>query len=95
MMTSEEVLRAAVAAREEEVRRLLVEKAARRLNHGRAPRRWRWHIEPGMETAFEHLRSWLLSSQREAPIEVAAPTQGAAQGKEAARRHPAPAATPS
>ena len=74
MMASEEILRAAVAAREEDVRRLLEEKAARRLDHGRAPRRWRWRIEPEMGAAFEHLRTWLLSSQREAPIEVAVPT---------------------
>ena len=33
---------------------------------------WQWKVEPGMEDAFDDLRGWLLSSQRDTEVERAA-----------------------
>jgi hypothetical protein len=62
----------ATAARENEVRRLLTEREARREERSVEPRRWRWRVEPGKEEAFEHLRGWLLRSQGDPLVETAA-----------------------
>ena len=32
---------------------------------------WQWKVEPGMEDAFDDLRGWLLSSQRDTEVETA------------------------
>ena len=37
---------------------------------------WQWKVEPGMEDAFDDLRGWLLSSQRETEVERAAVLPG-------------------
>jgi hypothetical protein len=63
----------AAAARENEVRRLLTEREARQEERSVQPRRWRWRVEPGKEEQFEHLRGWLLRSQREDLVEIATP----------------------
>ena len=68
----EATIGAAVATREEEVRRLLTQREARRQTGGRAPRTWRWSVEPGKEEEFEHLRGWYLSSLGDSHAGVAA-----------------------
>jgi len=73
----EATMKTAAAIREDEMRRLLTEREARQEERSREPRRWRWRVEPGKEEAFEHLRGWLLRSQRDAPVETAAPTREA------------------
>ena len=67
----ETTIGAAVATREEEVRRLLTEREARRQTRSRAPSTWSWRVEPGKEGEFEHLRGWYLSSLRDAPVAAA------------------------
>ena len=62
---------AAVATREEEVRRLLTEREVRRQTRSRAPTTWNWRVEPGKEEEFEHLRGWYLSSLGDAPVAAA------------------------
>jgi hypothetical protein len=62
---------AAVATREEEVRRLLTEREARRQTRNRAPTTWSWRVEPGKEEEFEHLRGWYLSSLGDTPVAAA------------------------
>jgi hypothetical protein len=71
----EATIKTAVAIREDEVRRLLTEREARQEERSREPRRWHWRVEPGKEEAFEHLRGWLLRSQRDALVETAARSQ--------------------
>jgi transposase len=61
--------------REEGDRLRLVSEARRQSRQDGTARAWRWNIEPGMEGAFRHLLGWLLSSQREAPAEMAAAVQ--------------------
>ena len=53
---------AAIATREEEVRRQQTSPA---------PTAWNWRVEPGKEEEFEHLRGWFLSSLEDGPVEVA------------------------
>ncbi len=60
------------ALREDEVQRLLTERAARRRESSPDSRAWRWRVEPGKEVEFDHLRSWLLSGLPEGPRETAA-----------------------
>lgn len=61
--------------REEAERFRLVSEARRQSRQDGAARAWRWNIEPGMEGAFRSLLGWLLSSQREAPVETSSPVQ--------------------
>jgi len=77
MLLAEELLvKATVQMREEEARQaLLVSEAHRQAEQDRQRRVWRWRVEPGMEGAFQHLLGWLLSSQRDAKIETAAPSR--------------------
>jgi hypothetical protein len=60
-----------LAAREDEVQRLLTEREARRQEPRNGQRAWRWRIEPGKEAEFEYLRSWLLPGLPEGPTDVA------------------------
>jgi hypothetical protein len=85
MWVTDYFTRATLMMKEEEAERLrLVSDARRQAGEGKSARGWRWRIEPGMEEAFEHLQGWFLSSQREVPAEMTAPSQGAAQlGEEA------------
>jgi hypothetical protein len=59
----EVTIRTAVAAREDEIRRLLAEGEARQQARSREPRTSRWRVEPGKEEDFRYLRGWLASSE--------------------------------
>jgi hypothetical protein len=72
---------AAVATREEEVRRLLTEREVRRQTRSRAPTTWSWRVEPGKEEEFEHLRGWYLSSLGDAPVAAATLSRGSHVGQ--------------
>jgi len=71
MLVSEEFVKVRLQEVREEARRChLAEQAARSdVGEGRKGR-WQWRVEPGMERAFGSLLGWLLSSQREAKVEV-------------------------
>jgi hypothetical protein len=85
MWVIDHFVRATLMMKEEETERLrLVSEVRRQPRQDGKGRSWRWRIEPGMEEAFEHLRGWFLSSQREAAVEAAALAQGAARLEEAA-----------
>jgi hypothetical protein len=76
MWLTEEYIRATKHMREEEIQRLQLVSEARKQapqsrNEGRNARTWRWHVEPGMEDAFQDLLGWMLPSQRNAGTETA------------------------
>jgi hypothetical protein len=70
----EELARATMRTREREAEQgRLVSEARRQARQDGATRGWSWRVEPGMDGAFRNLLGWLLSSQRDAPVETAAP----------------------
>lgn len=72
MLATEELLQVRLQElREEAERTHLAQRAARSRNGEGKKRRWRWHVEPGMEGVFGSLLGGFLSSQREAKVEVA------------------------
>lgn len=72
MLTTEEFVEVRLQEVREEARRChLAEQAAQSRNGENKKRPWRWRVEPGMEQAFGSLLGWLLSSQRQAKVEVA------------------------
>lgn len=72
MLTTQEFLEVRLQEVREEARRChLAERAARRRDGESKETRWQWRVEPGMEGVFGSLLGWLLSSQREAKVEVA------------------------
>lgn len=72
----EVTIRTAATVREDEVQRLLLERAVRKENRDLEPRRWRWRVEPGKEADFEYLRSSLFLGQRDVVVETKpAPSQ--------------------
>ena len=75
--------------REEADRLRLVSDARRQVRQDGTARAWRWRVEPGMDGAFRSLLGWLLSSQRDAPVET--PSTGQAEATTAAQV-PAPLA---
>jgi hypothetical protein len=75
-----------LAAREDEVQRMLKERAARRQERRHHPNTWRWRIEPGKEAEFEHLHGWLLSGLREGSRDTAIVTLRAQERVTTTRR---------
>jgi hypothetical protein len=57
-------------------------------------RAWRWQVEPGMESAFQDLLGWMLSSQQGAEVETA-PPRPEPSAPAAAEHQPAPGPQPS
>jgi hypothetical protein len=80
MLLADELLaRATLQAREDEARHLFLVSEARRLaEQDRERPVWGWRVARGMEGTFQHLLGWLLSSRRDAEIEVAASSQRSA-----------------
>ena len=60
MFTTDEVVRATVQAKEEEVGRLIWLKEAQAARRAKRTGGWRWRIEPGMEASFRYLLGWLI-----------------------------------
>jgi hypothetical protein len=72
MLVTEELVDVKLKELREEARRCgLAESAARSRDGGGRKRRWQWRVEPGMEGTFGSLLGWLLSSQRDAKVEMA------------------------
>jgi hypothetical protein len=63
MLVTEEVLAAAVAERERELKEHSRLRQAHRFKNDelRSSHTWTWQVEPGMQEEFEALRAWLLS----------------------------------
>ena len=75
MTITEELLAVITADRERELEGLSrVRRAQRSLRQaGNRDKRWIWRVEPGMEEAFESLRSWLLSSIQDSEVNQECP----------------------
>ncbi len=72
MLTTQEFAEARIQELREEGRRArLAAEAVRSAERAGKKGRWQWHVEPGMEGVFGSLLGWLLSSQREAEVEMA------------------------
>lgn len=71
MLTTQEFVEVKLQEFREEARRArLAAEAARSARSERKNGRWQWRVEPGMEGVFGSLLGWLLSSQRQADVEV-------------------------
>ena len=68
MWVIEESARVTMRTREREAQRARLVSAARRQAQQDA---WQWRVESGMDGAFRNLLGWLLSSQRDAPVQPA------------------------
>jgi hypothetical protein len=89
MWVIEESARVTMQSREREAERArLVSEARRQAQQDGTHRAWQWRVESGMDGAFRNLLGWLLSSQRDAPVEpTLAPREPAASpAKENAER---------
>jgi hypothetical protein len=75
MWVIEESARVTMQTREREAERARLVSEARRQTRQDA---WQWRVESGMDGAFRNLLGWLLSSQRDAPVEPASDQQRAA-----------------
>ena len=76
---AEELLAVIAADRKRELERLLRARQVQRSLKaaGKRNKPWIWRVEPGMEEAFESLRSWLLSSVQDSKAEQANDDDGA------------------
>ena len=75
----EELARVTMRTREREAEQgRLVSQARREARQDGPTRGWSWRVEPGMDGAFRNLVGWLLSSQRDPPVEPASPANGQA-----------------
>jgi len=76
MWVIEESARVTMRTKEREAERArLVSEARRQAQQDGTPRAWQWRVESGMDGAFRNLLGWLLSSQRDAPMEQASAAQ--------------------
>jgi hypothetical protein len=73
ILITEELLAVIAAERERELEKLFAVRQAQRSLKATAKsgQAWLWRVEPGMEEAFESLRSWLLSSLQDSEVEQA------------------------
>ena len=79
MWVTDDFVAATTRMREREAERArLVSEARRQAQQGGAQHAWRWRVEPGMDGAFRNLLGWLLSSQREVPVEAVSPARRSA-----------------
>jgi len=79
MWVIEESARVTMRTKEMEAGRArLVSEARRQAQQDGTHRAWQWRVESGMDGAFRNLLGWLLSSQRDAPVEPASDQQRAA-----------------
>ena len=89
MWVIEESARVNMRTREMEAERArLVSEARRQAQQDGTQRAWQWRVESGMDGAFRNLLGWLLSSQRDAPVEPASAAQE--QAASTAQENPAP-----
>ena len=76
MWVIEESARVTMRTREREAERArLVSEARRQAQQDGTHHAWQWRVESGMDGAFRNLLGWLLSSQRDAPVEPASTAQ--------------------
>ena len=76
MWVIEESARVTMRTKEREAERArLVSEARRQAQQDGSQRSWQWRVESGMDGAFRNLLGWLLSSQRDAPVEPASTAQ--------------------
>lgn len=72
MLPTEEQVKATMHTKEEKMQQAhVISEAGEQAQRNANGRAWHWHVEPGMEEAFEDLQGWMLSSQRDAEMETA------------------------
>ena len=76
MWVIDDFVTATTRMREREAERArLVSEARRQAQQDGTHHAWQWRVESGMDGAFRNLLGWLLSSQRDAPVEPASTAQ--------------------